>query len=416
MAAEQIGSAFYVPAPKPARKVLPFVVLWFLFSFLGIILNKHLVSAGHGVPVSPLTMALVQTASTVLWGGLSQLWIGRPSRSQQTGRDVQLKLLGLGVLRFGTVVLGLISLREVAASFTETVKASSPFFTALAALLLVGEQTSQSLLVALTLVAGGLAIASAGERSFTQLGFLAAVATNVVESVQNVLCKRYMQKDSDGPAFTSTQLQYYSAVASLIVQLPFFVGAFACGVIAVPREGTMVLLLAMNGFIYYAQSALVFRIMSHYSPVTVSVLNTAKRAMIICASSLYFGNEVTPIAQFGTAITLLGGALYSHLKCREAMATASPLLAVESKEWQSQEKMRHSSLLSGFKVHQVCTIAGRCIKIGNIPRRRSSLFHAGFRWSLVTAAALLSLSQWQSTSTGVLFTGPPAAAPETWWA
>ena len=60
----------------------------------------------------------------------------------------------VGVMRFSTVMLGLVSLNYVPVSFTETVKSSAPFFTVLFAWLILGETTSMWVKLALVPVAG----------------------------------------------------------------------------------------------------------------------------------------------------------------------------------------------------------------------------------------------------------------------
>eukprot|EP00933_Yihiella_yeosuensis_P020289 TRINITY_DN16294_c0_g1_i1.p1 TRINITY_DN16294_c0_g1~~TRINITY_DN16294_c0_g1_i1.p1 ORF type:complete len:491 (-),score=47.27 TRINITY_DN16294_c0_g1_i1:147-1619(-) len=301
--------------------VIPIVLLWYMVSFAGIILNKSLLSPRNGLGhVEPTTLALVQTLSTVICGFLAKL--REQKRKSKAGfedvtrcrRDI-CKLLGLGLLRFAVMVLGLISLRYVAASFTETVKASSPLVTVIAAYFLLGEGTDPLIMFSLAFVVGGLMVASAHEVSFTLIGFAAALLTNVVECVQNVVCKKLLEPQKSGGApYTPGQLQYFTAAASLFFQLPLFFIAYQSGNLHLPAEATTTTLLLSAGIIYYFQSALVFQIMSHYSPVTVSVLNTAKRAMIIGLSTIYFGNIVTRTAQFGTAVTLFGSAFYSYLK------------------------------------------------------------------------------------------------------
>lgn len=49
----------------------------------------------------------------------------------------------VGVMRFLTVVLGLVSLKAVAASFVETIKSSAPLFTVLASWMVLGERTGK---------------------------------------------------------------------------------------------------------------------------------------------------------------------------------------------------------------------------------------------------------------------------------
>jgi solute carrier family 35 protein E2 len=47
----------------------------------------------------------------------------------------------VGLMRGATVILGLISLRHVAVSFTETVKSSAPFFTVVFSRLILRQYT-----------------------------------------------------------------------------------------------------------------------------------------------------------------------------------------------------------------------------------------------------------------------------------
>jgi len=321
-------------------RLLAYVLFWYVASLAGIILNKHLLSPpggarGGGSPrVEPMALALVQTVSTVLLGALSQASLGSgclrgrrrrgcakgASNAEQLRGPAASALLGLGFLRFSVTILGLVSLRHVAASFTETVKASSPFFTAAAALALTGERTPAEQILTLLPVVGGLMVASATELSFTLIGFGAALATNCVECVQNVVCKRLLRprpfRDGERAPCTPAQLQYYSAAASLVVQLPLFAGALWRGALVLPSDASVLCLLAAAGLVYYAQSVLVFEVMSHCSPVTVSVLNTAKRALIICFSAAVFGNSITPLAKLGTSLTLVGACSYSLLRLR----------------------------------------------------------------------------------------------------
>ncbi|KTF76309.1 hypothetical protein cypCar_00049250 [Cyprinus carpio] len=55
-------------------------------------------------------------------------------------------MLFVGLMRFTTVVLGLVSLKNVAVSFAETVKSSAPIFTVIMSRLILGEYTGAALL------------------------------------------------------------------------------------------------------------------------------------------------------------------------------------------------------------------------------------------------------------------------------
>merc|ERR1712048_515834 len=79
-------------------------------------------------------------------------------------------------------------------------------------------------------------------------------------------------------------------------------------------DGRACLLLWIDGVLYHMQSVVAYVVMSYLSPVTVSVVNTLKRALLIWISILVFGNKVTPLTQLGTVICLLGALWYNFAR------------------------------------------------------------------------------------------------------
>ena len=77
--------------------------------------------------------------------------------------------------------LGLVALKYVAVSFTETVKSSAPIFTVLISRVLAGEHTGMYTQLSLIPIMGGLALCSAYELSFNIPGFVASLSTNITE-------------------------------------------------------------------------------------------------------------------------------------------------------------------------------------------------------------------------------------------
>ena len=94
---------------------------------------------------------------------------------------IHLLILDMNYCRFSTVVLGLVALKYVAVSFTETVKSSAPLFTVFISQVLMGEYTGFYTFMSLIPIMGGLALCSAYELSFNIQGFIAALATNLTE-------------------------------------------------------------------------------------------------------------------------------------------------------------------------------------------------------------------------------------------
>ena len=220
-------------------------------------------------------------------------------------------MIYVGIMRGLTVILGLVSLAHVAVSFTETVKSSSPFFTVLFAYLMLGTKTSWQVNVSLLPVMFGLALCSATELSFDTIGFFAAVGNNVIDCVQNVFSKKLLQ------SLSPVELQFYTSAAAAILQLPMLI------YIVLPQiaEGvsdslspTMVFYLLVDSVFYHLQSVTAYYTMSLLTPVSQSVANTVKRALLIFLSIIYFGNPVTLWNVLGMMIVSGGVFLYNH--CR----------------------------------------------------------------------------------------------------
>lgn len=378
------------------------IALWYVTSFGTLLLNKYILGTLH---IQPNTLAVVQMVSTAVYGALKTLSFrtvvssvykalatgkvgtagvhnndpedpGSCKGHQARGWQRGLAQMGLvGAMRFATVVLGLVSLKHIAASFTETIKASAPFFTVIIAYFMLGETTTLPVVASLIPVAGGLVMVSYSELSFNMIGFSAAVATNVIECVQNVFSKRLLARE-----YTASQLQFYTSLTALVLQAPLFIlnSADSASPAAAPvpvmlndnasltnvdasLNGTaltgsplvdhaylapspvelsrgVIALLWIDGVLYHAQSVVAYVVMSYLSPVTVSVVNTLKRALLIWISVLVFGNRVTPLAKLGTLICLLGALWYNFARQSVQMQTKEvSAFSVIGKLWKSRQ-------------------------------------------------------------------------------
>ncbi|POI26000.1 hypothetical protein CIB84_010250, partial [Bambusicola thoracicus] len=118
---------------------------------------------------------------------------------------------------FATVVLGLVSLKNVAVSFAETVKSSAPIFTVIMSRMILGEYTGLLVNLSLIPVMGGLALCTATEISFNILGFSAALSTNIMDCLQNVFSKKLLSGDKYRFSVASTVKHALSIWLSIIV-------------------------------------------------------------------------------------------------------------------------------------------------------------------------------------------------------
>jgi len=210
---------------------------WYVTSLGTLLLNKIILTERG---VSSQALGACQMLSTALLGALKVWWSSRreageprsptkstadlealqesEARSESVNSlqrsDVWATLIALGALRGLTVVLGLISLAHVAASFTETIKATAPIFTVWTARVVLKQRTSGPVVFSLVPVMVGLVVCAHTEVSFNAIGFWAAVANNCVDCLQNVLSKKVVS--TLGPV----RLQFYTSLLAIAFQLP----------------------------------------------------------------------------------------------------------------------------------------------------------------------------------------------------
>ncbi|CAH1130280.1 unnamed protein product [Ceutorhynchus assimilis] len=287
-------------------RALTFLFLWYFFSGCTLFLNKYILNNLDGNPTVLGASQMLMTATC----GFIQLYFPcgmyKPAQRLNKPPGFYRHMVLVGSFRFTTVVLGLVALNYVAVSFTETIKSSAPLFTVVISRLLLGEQTSFYVNLSLLPVMSGLALCSVNELSFDMVGFLAAMATNFTECVQNVYSKMLISGDKF--KYSPAELQFYTSVASIVVQIPttLLLVELKVANFSIDLLGYFIL----NGILFHFQSITAYVLMDYISPVTHSVANTAKRACLIWMSIFMFGNPVTQLSGLGTITVIIGVLLY----------------------------------------------------------------------------------------------------------
>eukprot|EP00056_Hartaetosiga_gracilis_P020071 m.17434 g.17434 ORF g.17434 m.17434 type:complete len:329 (+) comp8142_c0_seq1:64-1050(+) len=293
---------------------------WYLCSLVTLFMNKIILSSEGG---NKYVLGISQMVMTATLGGMkvygprliSSLFGTRPTMS---GSDVTKNtqrhstfwrdMVFVGVMRGMTVIFGLVSLAHVAVSFTETIKSSAPFFTVLFANLILEEKTSWQVNVALIPVMLGLVLCSATELSFDMIGFTAAVANNIVDCVQNVFSKHLLK------SLTPVQLQFYTSAAAALLQLPMLIYTLAPQLKEVTIPSNIWIMIIIDSIVYHLQSVSAYYTMHHMRPVSQSVANTVKRALLIVLSILWFGNPMTLWSSSGIFVVFIGVFAYNHAR------------------------------------------------------------------------------------------------------
>ena len=279
---------------------------WYLTSLGTLLLNKIILTERG---VSSQALGACQMLSTALLGAAKVWWSSSsqpergPNRSSvdleslaQTEQrtedaqrsDVRATLVALGALRGLTVVLGLVSLAHVAASFTETIKATAPIFTVWTARVVLRQRTSGPVVASLIPVMVGLVVCAHTEVSYDAIGFWAALANNAVDCLQNVLSKKIVS--TLGPV----KLQFYTSLLAIAFQLPILAARTTAKAEALVQPSTTFMLdpafqasvkyILVNVCCYHAQSvsACVYqRLSSFIRPVTTPTNPRLDRAAAV---------------------------------------------------------------------------------------------------------------------------------------
>ncbi|KAM4571189.1 solute carrier family 35 member E2A [Fundulus diaphanus] len=324
---------------------LSYLGLWYFFSFCTLFLNKYILSLLEG---EPSMLGAIQMLSTTIIGFLKMFipccLYQHKSRSEYPPNFIMIMLF-VGLMRFTTVVLGLVSLKNVAVSFAETVKSSAPIFTVIMSRLILGEYTGLWVNLSLFPVMAGLALCTASEISFNMLGFSAALSTNIMDCLQNVFSKKLLSGDTY--RFSPPELQFYTSAAAVIMLIPAW--AFLLDIPAAGKDGPrflfsqdVILLLLFDGGLFHLQSVTAYALMGRISPVTFSVASTVKHALSVWLSVIVFSNQITLLSAIGTVVVFIGVCLYN--KARQIQRqTLQAMAAEQSNRALLQDQMFHPS-------------------------------------------------------------------------
>jgi len=220
---------------------------------------------------------------------------------------------------FGHLVT-VLSMGLGAVSFVHVVKAAEPVFAAILSAIFAGVVSAFPVYLSLLPVCAGVAIASAGELSFTWACFGAAMMSNLLFASRAVFSKMAMSGKDQGENMDSANTFAVVTMLATIVTLPVAVilegnkilPAWKAA-IATPgmTEMKLATTLFMSGWYLYTYNEFAFKVLGLVTPVAQAVGNTVKRVVILIATAIAFGTPMTPIGIAGSSIAMVGVLVYS---------------------------------------------------------------------------------------------------------
>merc|ERR1719331_1959987 len=314
-----------VPEPEPEAKqdgimetitTGSFFALWYLFNIGYNIYNKKALNA---LPI-PYSMATLQ-----LFVGIPYcffLWATGLRKAPKLSTENVKTLIPISLGHLGTHLGAVVSLGAGAVSFTHIIKASEPVVSAVLSFALLGAVSSWQTYLTLLPIVGGVALASLKELSFTWVGFIAAMGSNLSSALRGILAKKTM---GGGVGENMTEANLYAVLTilafiaivpiSLAIESPALIGATISKALAAGfTPGYLWTQSLLAGAFYYLYNEVAFLALGRVNPVTHAVGNTIKRVVIIIASVIAFKTPISGLGIIGSSIAIMGTLLYSLAK------------------------------------------------------------------------------------------------------
>ncbi|KAK3236002.1 holo-[acyl-carrier-protein] synthase [Cymbomonas tetramitiformis] len=282
---------------------------WYGFNIYFNIYNKQVLS----VFPFPWTCTNFQFAVGIMI--TTVMWATRLHKFPKVNADLLKSILPLAVVHTLGNLLTNVSLGKVAVSFTHTIKAMEPFFSVALSSVFLGDVPTLPIILSLTPIVGGVALASMTETSFNWAGFLAAMGSNLTFQTRNVISKKLM---GGKKSLDNINLFSIITIMSFFILTPFtlMVEGFKLSPAVMTSMGldsaVIMKRLLLAGFCFHMYQQVSYMILAKVTPVTHSVGNCVKRVVVIVSSIIFFQTPVSRLNAIGTAIALLGVFSYSQ--------------------------------------------------------------------------------------------------------
>ncbi|GAV65492.1 TPT domain-containing protein [Cephalotus follicularis] len=203
-------------------------------------------------------------------------------------------------------------------SFNQAIGATTPFYTAIFAYLMIKKREAWLTYATLVPVVAGVIVASGGEPSFHLFGFIMCVSATAARAFKSVL--QGILLSSEGEKLNSMNLLLYMAPIAVVLLVPMILlmenNVFEITVALTRKDVKIVYYLLFNSSLAYFVNLTNFLVTKHTSALTLQVLGNAKGAVAVVVSILLFRNPVTIIGMLGYSLTVIGVLLYSEAKRR----------------------------------------------------------------------------------------------------
>eukprot|EP00537_Pseudo-nitzschia_pungens_P002322 CAMPEP_0172368318 /NCGR_PEP_ID=MMETSP1060-20121228/26341_1 /TAXON_ID=37318 /ORGANISM="Pseudo-nitzschia pungens, Strain cf. cingulata" /LENGTH=324 /DNA_ID=CAMNT_0013092859 /DNA_START=44 /DNA_END=1018 /DNA_ORIENTATION=+ len=315
--------------PPSAAKLAFLVVAWYAGNTFYNVFNKKATNMIHAhwfVACAQLVVGIVWSA--VMWG------TGLRKKPNLTSEDIS-SCIPIGMCACLAHAGSVLASAVGAVSFAQIVKACEPAFAAVIGLLIPPTDIKPLLAYAMLIpIVGGVGFACVKEGKGVDINvtaFMWASLANVAAALKGKLGSGVTKKLKSNPEKNMDSANVYAVmnIISFLCTVPFVVIQELPTLDvewnkAVEEHGLQPLLIniGMSGFFFYVYNEFAFAFTASVGAVTSSVLNTAKRVIIIVVSTIVFQEPMERNTVLGSAIAIGGTFGYSLASKKKAAPKA----------------------------------------------------------------------------------------------
>ncbi|BGO91432.1 hypothetical protein NBRC10512_003092 [Rhodotorula toruloides] len=295
---------------QPMWKRLPawvYIIAWIATSSAVILQNAHILSDlkfRHPVALTTIHLAF-QTLATRLLRRYTNM-VDKAKELEATGtmnRDSFLrKIVPVGLLFSASLVLSNWVYLRLSVSFIQMIKAFTPVSVLLVSASFGLKELTRKILLIVSLISFGVALASYGEVEFELIGFLVQALAIGIESCRLVLVQKLLQGFGLDPIASLYYLAPVCLVVNAIILLPvegFEVFSNAVELVGIPY-------LLMNACLTFALNLASVSLIGKASGLVLTLSGVLKDILLIAGSWALMGSTITGIQILGYAIALAG--------------------------------------------------------------------------------------------------------------
>lgn len=297
--------------PKQALHPALYVTVWISLSSSVILFNKYILSSlGFEYPVILTTFHLVfATVLTQLLARYTTLLDGRKT-VKMTGRVYLRAIVPIGFFFSLSLICGNLTYLYLSVAFIQMLKATTPVAVLLSSWALGVSQPNLKVFLNVSAIVVGVIIASFGEIKFVWIGFIYQIAGIVFEALRLTMVQRLLSS-AEFKMDPLVSLYYFAPVcAAMNFVIAVFWEVPKISMSEVYNVGLFTFFL--NGMCAFLLNVSVVFLIGKTSSLVLTLCGVLKDVLLVVASMIIFGTQVTALQFFGYSIAL-GGMVYYKL-------------------------------------------------------------------------------------------------------